>query len=135
MKREEVLEIDDSDDIIDRFAVDRKARESLLVHDPQDLVNARAGLDRYDVRPRHHDFLDDGIGEAEDAVDQVLFGRFENTPFPSFPDQVFDLILGNEGLFGLLLQAEKAAGPHCWKQQGPEAPRKGRGRGCRRSWR
>ena len=63
------------------------------------VVDIGSRLDGHDLGPRDHHFFHDRIGEPENAVDQVFFGRFEYAALAPLPDKIFDLIFGDKDRF------------------------------------
>ena len=69
-RAEHILYMDEADHVIERFAIHRNPRMTLLDHAFDDLGKRRFGIERDDVDARHHDVGSRLVMDFEDVADQ-----------------------------------------------------------------
>ena len=74
---EEVADVEHADDLVERVAVDRVARERRVDHGRERILGRHVDGDRDHLRPRHHHRRDLLRGEVEDLVEHLLLGLLE----------------------------------------------------------
>ena len=119
--RLEVAAEEDADHVVEALAVDGQARVAVLAEGGLGLCERGRGGERHDRRARHHRLAHLGVGELEDAVDELLLLGLDVAALARHVDDVAQLLLGvGRGVAGVGVDAEGA----------DDAPRsRGRARG------
>src|SRR3546814_1806499 len=90
-----ILRVDDTDDLVDVAATDQEAGMSAVVDLAPDLVRRVGGIEPDHVGARRHDGADGSVGQAQNALDHLPFGRREDSPAGALGDHRTDLLLGH----------------------------------------
>ena len=70
-QRDQVLDEDDPDDVVQVVAVDRHPRVLLFAEERAEILQRRIHADRDNVGTRRHDLADDRLGEVDDRLEQL----------------------------------------------------------------
>src|ERR671919_1402119 len=75
--REEVADVEDADDVVERAPVDRVARVGGVDHRREGLLRRQVDREGDDLGARDHDLVDLLVREVEDLVDHLLLARLD----------------------------------------------------------
>ncbi len=89
---EEVADVEDADDVVERFSVDGIAGERRVDDGAQRLLGRHVGGDPDDLRPRDHHRGHLLRGEVEDLVEHLLLGLLELAVILGRGDRVADVL-------------------------------------------
>ena len=93
-RAEEVADVEDPDDVVERAAVDRVAREGRVDDGPKRFLGRHVRGDPDHLGPRDHHRRDLLRGEVEDLVQHLLLGLFELPVILGRRDRVPDVLTG-----------------------------------------
>ena len=103
---QDILDVDEADHVVERFAIDRDARMALLDHAFDDLGERRLDIERHDVDARHHDVGGGAVVALEDVADQHPLMRAER--IGTVGRRLFDhLVDGLAQAFAVALPADQ----------------------------
>src|SRR5919205_702012 len=94
----DVLEVDDAQDLVGVFADDRNPGVARPQEQCHGAMEAGAGVDGQDVRPRHHDGADQGVAELEDGLDEFGFVVLDHVRLGGPVNQLAELLLAEVGV-------------------------------------
>ena len=88
---EQVAHVENADDVVERLAVDRIARERRVDHRRETLLRREVDRQRDDLGPRDHDVRDLLVREVEDLVEHLLLLPLELTRLGRSVEQHLEL--------------------------------------------
>ena len=110
-RAEQVADVEDADDVVERLAIDGVARVRRVEDDRERLLRRHLDRDRDDVGLRHHHVGDVLVPEDEDLVDQLPLALLDLALLRRAGDEHPQLGLGVHVALGARrLEAEASAG-------------------------
>ena len=97
---DQVADVEDADDLVERVAVDGVARVGRVEHEPQRLLRRELDRERDHVGPRDHHVGDVLVGEVEHLVDHLLLAALDLALLGRAREQHPQLDLGMRRVLG-----------------------------------